>query len=540
VSSTLFAPAPPASVLDPVPHPADEVSAPQQELSRPMLRIVLGAVARIWLWFLVGCLLIATVPLVVGWKSYLIETGSMRPAISPGDVVLASPSPALEQLGGRVVVFSSPDVPGRIITHRVVEIAPDGQMRTKGDANQSADSVTITTDNVLGLGRLLVRWIGLPIKWAQEKAFLPLSLFILSLVLAGLAIRYDRDDEDSEPELPVMETTGELDPPPPPYPFTSVLIATAASTAGARTVALPRRPRISSAAVFVVLVVLYALALLVPSAMAALSTTTRSVGSTWSVPQFSFSDEVTALTPFIQYPLDETSGTNVNDISGNNRDGTYSGGMTFGVTGPLTTDTPNRAVTLPNAASCIYTPNSAKLTPAPTVYSSLAWIRTPNGYNQGGKIVGFESSRTGVSDSNNGGQYDRHVYMDGSGVIRFGVWLGYSFTLATPTAYNDGNWHMVATTMGPAGMKLYVDGVLQASSTNTASEVFSNGGWWRFGCGNLSGWTSTSGADTAWAGPNAPVTQKNYPLLGGSLDQLTIWQNRVLTDAEVAFLYFTR
>jgi hypothetical protein len=153
----------------------------------------------------------------------------------------------------------------------------------------------------------------------------------------------------------------------------------------------------------------------------------------------------------------------------------------------------------------------------------------PSGYNQGGKILGFESSRTGVSDSTNGGQYDRHVYMDGSGFIRYGVWLGQSFTLKSNAALNDGNWHMVATTMGPGGMRLYIDGVLQASSTNTASETFTDGGWWRFGCGNLSGWTSTGGANEAWSGPNAPTAQQNYRLIGGSLDEVAIWQNTVFS-----------
>ena len=190
------------------------------------------------------------------------------------------------------------------------------------------------------------------------------------------------------------------------------------------------------------LVVLYALALMIPSAMAALSTTTQSAANTWSVPQYSFSNEVTALSPFLQYPLDDTTGTTATDVSGNSRNGTYSGSFTKGVTGALTTDTPNRAVTLNNASSCIYTPNGAKITPAPTVYSTLAWFKTPSGYSQGGKIIGFESARTGVSDSTNGGQYDRHVYMDGSGKVRFGVWLGYSFTLRrrTRTTTAPGTW----------------------------------------------------------------------------------------------------
>lgn len=95
-------------------------------------RVLLGCVGRIWLWFLVGCVAITVLPLIIGWSSYLIETGSMRPSIKPGDVVITSPDPTLDQLGGRVITFDSPSVPGRVVTHRVVEISNDGQMRTKG------------------------------------------------------------------------------------------------------------------------------------------------------------------------------------------------------------------------------------------------------------------------------------------------------------------------------------------------------------------------------------------------------------------------
>jgi hypothetical protein len=292
--------------------------------------------------------------------------------------------------------------------------------------------------------------------------------------------------------------------------------------------------------VFVLLAGLYGSALAVPSVMAALSATTQAVGSAWSVPQYSYTSTLQSYSPWVYYKLDETSGNNATDSSGNGRTGSYSGSFTRNVDGAFETDTPDRAVTLTANNSCLFMANSAKLTPAPTVYSSTGWFRVAGGYNQGGKLVGFESSRTGVSASDgSGGQYDRHVYLDGSGRIRFGVWLGYSFTLSSGPGLNDGEWHFVATTMGPDGMKLYVDGNLVDSSTNTASEAFTNGGWWRFGCGNLAGWTATSGQGEAWQGPNPPNAQQNYPLRG-TLDELAIWQNRVLTADEIAFLYFTR
>ena len=52
--------------------------------------------------------------------------------------------------------------------------------------------------------------------------------------------------------------------------------------------------------------------------------------------------------------------------------------------------------------------------PAPTSLSIEAWFKTTS--TDGGKIVGFGNSSTG-----NSGSYDRHIYLDGSGRVTFGV-----------------------------------------------------------------------------------------------------------------------
>jgi hypothetical protein len=127
--------------------------------------------------------------------------------------------------------------------------------------------------------------------------------------------------------------------------------------------------------------------------------------------------------------------------------------------------------------------------------------------------------------------------MDGNGRLWFGVWLsgsGTARTVSTAGQYDDGAWHMVVATMGGAGMRLYVDGVLQASDGNTTSETFANPGYWRFGCGNLSGW----GAASTWSGPNAPATQANVAFRG-SIDEVAVYHSE-LTAAQVAFLYWIR
>ena len=104
--------------------------------------------------------------------------------------------------------------------------------------------------------------------------------------------------------------------------------------------------------------------------------------------------------------------------------------------------------------------------------------------------------------------------MDGAGKVWFGVYNGGFFTISSPTALNDGTWHMAAATLGPAGMHLYIDGVQVAQNANTVGEATT--GFWRVGCGNLSGWAA------GWTGPNPPpasATASNY-VFQGSVDEI--------------------
>ena len=63
-----------------------------------------------------------------------VESNSMVPAFSRGDILILQGVPP-EQLGmGDVIVFS-PILGQTPIVHRIIEINPDGTFQTKGDAN---------------------------------------------------------------------------------------------------------------------------------------------------------------------------------------------------------------------------------------------------------------------------------------------------------------------------------------------------------------------------------------------------------------------
>jgi hypothetical protein len=199
----------------------------------------------------------------------------------------------------------------------------------------------------------------------------------------------------------------------------------------------------------------------------------------------------------------------------------------------LVTDTPDRAVTLVDANACIYTTNITAIN-APQVFTIIAWFKAPATYANGGKMLGFERPRTGVQ-APTAGAYDRHLYMDGDGKVWFGVYNNAHVALSSAAGLNNNQWHMAVGTQDGSGMRLYIDGAQVGSNGNTVAEAQS--GWWRAGCGNLSGWGDH------WGGNNDPGTNsstpQNRPYLA-SLDELTVYSGTSLTAQQVAFLYWAR
>ncbi|MFC0682301.1 LamG-like jellyroll fold domain-containing protein [Lysobacter korlensis] len=111
----------------------------------------------------------------------------------------------------------------------------------------------------------------------------------------------------------------------------------------------------------------------------------------------------------------------------------------------------------------------------PQRFAVEAWFKTTT--TTGGKIVGYGNQSTGLS-----GSYDRHIYMDATGVVHFGVWIGSASTISSDSGYNDGQWHHVVGNLGPTGQSFYLDGELVGTEPTTTAQSFS--GYWRIGGDN--------------------------------------------------------
>lgn len=117
---------------------------------------VVGLVATaVWSLLWLGAW-VAVPAVVLGWQPVAITSGSMSPLIRAGDVVLLDPDAPVE--AGSVITY--PRGAG-LETHRVVSATRDGYV-TRGDANAAPDRHLVTTEEVVGVGRLVVPLVGTP------------------------------------------------------------------------------------------------------------------------------------------------------------------------------------------------------------------------------------------------------------------------------------------------------------------------------------------------------------------------------------------
>ena len=145
--------------------------------------------------------LLAFAPALIGWHCTVVVSGSMTPGIQPGDIVVAKPvaySTRRRLAPGAVVLVDNPASPGRLLIHRLVEYDKAGQMILKGDANPASDSTPVPIQNLKGVGKLRIPYIGLPYFWVKERRYLPVAA-VAVLLLVVMAWRpadsYDGPDE---------------------------------------------------------------------------------------------------------------------------------------------------------------------------------------------------------------------------------------------------------------------------------------------------------------------------------------------------------
>lgn len=133
-----------------------------------------------------------------GFSLFRVVTGSMEPTLPVGSLLVCRQTPVEEIGEDDIVCFvsRSPEMMGRVITHRVIAVYDNGEgqilLETKGDANLSADGELVTANNLIGKvihyakdGNLMASFINI---LSDKVGFFILILFP-TLLIAGFILR---------------------------------------------------------------------------------------------------------------------------------------------------------------------------------------------------------------------------------------------------------------------------------------------------------------------------------------------------------------
>ena len=119
------------------------------------------------------------IPEVFGYKMLNVLTSSMETEIRAGDTIIVRTTNKLAP--GDIITYKENN---QFVTHRIVEIADDGRITTKGDANNTADVLPKDISNVEGKVVKVLSGI-MPVSLFVKS---PLGIFSITITAFAIAV----------------------------------------------------------------------------------------------------------------------------------------------------------------------------------------------------------------------------------------------------------------------------------------------------------------------------------------------------------------
>ncbi len=115
------------------------------------------------------------------YQSFLVQSGSMEPAIMTGDVIVIK-SVNTYQINDVITFTNNSD---KVVTHRIIEVNDNNgekTFNTKGDANRSGDDDAIAPSQVIGKVIMVIPRLGYIVAFSKT----PLGIMFLLLIPAAI------------------------------------------------------------------------------------------------------------------------------------------------------------------------------------------------------------------------------------------------------------------------------------------------------------------------------------------------------------------
>ena len=117
---------------------------------------------------------------VFGYNVLHVVTGSMEPTISEDDYILVQKTDIAGLKPDDIIAYYSedPEIRGKLVIHRIIEIHEDGTFVTKGDANPVEDELAVRPDQIVGKYESRI-WI---LQWVSSFID-PKKLLLLAVII---------------------------------------------------------------------------------------------------------------------------------------------------------------------------------------------------------------------------------------------------------------------------------------------------------------------------------------------------------------------
>lgn len=145
---------------------------------------------------LIACLAFGGLGLLprTGWyKPVTVLSGSMKPAFSPGDMVIVTPEPVRDVRVGQVISYRIPVGDHHVQSHRVIKVFHQHGavvVQTKGDANNAPDPWKAKLHGTTAWRvRAVLPKIGWAVFWFRSPLVHLLTVLLAPLLLALVGVR---------------------------------------------------------------------------------------------------------------------------------------------------------------------------------------------------------------------------------------------------------------------------------------------------------------------------------------------------------------
>ena len=155
------------------------------------------------------------IPGFFGYKPFIVLSGSMKPEINSGDLVLTKEIEPEKLEKGDIISFREGEI---VVTHRIVDIVDEKDEKgfiTKGDNNESKDLKIVPFENVEGIYLNKISGLGNVAMFIQTPTgiiislSIPLAILICINLMQANSNRLDEDKERMKEEIEKLKQENE-------------------------------------------------------------------------------------------------------------------------------------------------------------------------------------------------------------------------------------------------------------------------------------------------------------------------------------------